>query len=207
MRKILCLFIICCPLLGIAITPEEGLQRLMEGNARYINEMLKGPRRDAQRREETLESQTPFAAIVTCSDSRVAPEIIFDQGIGDLFVVRDAGNVIAAIEKESIEFSAGQLNSVVVLVMGHKNCGAVNAVLQGKIKGIQAIAKLIEPAAKQAKKEHADDPLEDAIKLNALNMKQVLLQSPMIKWLVYQNKLLVRAAYFDLSTGSVELLD
>ena len=207
MKKSILFFIICTPFLAIAMTPEEGIQRLMEGNARYVSGEMHAPRRDEERRQETLKVQNPFAIIVTCSDSRVAPEIVFDEGIGDLFVVRDAGNVIAAIEKESVEYSAGILNSSVVLVMGHKNCGAVNAVLNGQLKGISTIAKLIEPAVLKAKKECSDDCLKLAIKFNALNMKRALMQSPLLKRLVQEDTLIIRAAYFDLNLGTVELLD
>lgn len=205
--KLTLLLLVCTPFLAFAMTPDEGLQRLLKGNTRYVEGAAIAPGRDMQRRLDTYEKQKPFAVIVTCSDSRVGPEILFDQGVGDLFVVRDAGNVIGATERESVEYSVGHLNSVVVLVMGHENCGAVSAVLDGHIKGIQAIAKLIEPSVKKAEKEGSKDMLLHAIKLNAIYQKNLLMQSPLLKKRVKEGTLMVRAAYFDLDDGTVELLE
>ena len=207
MRNSILFFIVSIPFVGMAMTPEEGIKRLMDGNKRYVSGNLIAPGRDEERRYETFDGQSPFAVVVTCSDSRVPPAIIFDQGVGDLFVVRDAGNVIAAVEQESVEYGTNHLEAPVVLVMGHENCGAVSAVLEGHIKGISAIAKLINPAVVRAKKERVHNTLEVAIKLNAINMRNLLLQSPSIAKRVKAGTLTVEAAYFDLDEGRVYLLD
>jgi carbonic anhydrase len=113
-----------------AMTCEMGLQRLKEGNQRYVEDKLIHPDRTSERREALQSKQQPFAIIVGCSDSRVAPEIVFDQGVGDLFIVRVAGNVVGPIELDSIEYAAEYLKSCLIVVMGHQNCGAVDAVMK-----------------------------------------------------------------------------
>lgn len=188
------------------MTPEQALKRLMNGNERYVKDALLHPNRTEERRQALVSHQEPFAVIVGCSDSRVAPEIIFDEGVGDLFVVRVAGNVIGPIELESIEFGVFNLHSSVILVLGHENCGAVNAVVQGTTKSIPEIASLIKPAVESAKSSHPANLLEASIKANALRMKALLLKDPEIKKLVEKNKLSVQAGYYNLSSGKVELL-
>ena len=189
------------------MTPNEALIRLIEGNARFVNSSFLNPRRDKKRREETFNEQNPFAVILTCSDSRIAPAILFDQGIGDLYVVRDGGNVIDETEQESVEFAISELGSLVILVMGHENCGVITSVLNGNTARIPTIAKLIKPSLDQALKLHSKNPLSDAIKLNAIYQKNILMQSPLLQKRVEDGKLIVHAAFFNLDDGLVELLD
>ena len=189
--------------------PKQALQRLLKGNKRYVNNKSEHPNRCKERRKEIASKQTPYAVIVGCSDSRIVPEIIFDTGLGDLFVVRVAGNVIGPIELESIEYSAVNLNSAVIVVLGHENCGAVTAVFQNKATNIPAVAELIDPAviqAQDAKNTKNKNQLEQAIKINALNMKHLLEQSPNLETLIQKKKIQVHAAYYNLKTGLVELL-
>jgi carbonic anhydrase len=178
----------------------------MQGNARYTHDALEHPNRTQERREASAASQAPFAIIVGCADSRVSPEIIFDEGVGDLFVVRVAGNVIGPLELESVEYAALYLHSVVIVVLGHESCGAVNAVVQGKTKDIESLAKMIVPAVKEAQKLDPDHLLTAAVQSNALHMKDLLMRAPAIDKLVKQGKIIVEAAYYDLQTGAVELL-
>lgn len=207
MLKILLTFsLLILSLPGFSMTPQEALDRLMEGNERYVHDALEHPNRDLVRREAIISKQTPFAAIVGCSDSRASPEIVFDQGIGDLFVVRVAGNVIGPLELDSIEYSVIYLHSSVILILGHEDCGAVTAVIQNNTKDIEAVAKLIEPAVQEAKKSKANALLERAIKINAMRMKAVVLQSPAIQKFIKDKKVEVHAAYYNLQTGAVELL-
>ena len=135
------------------LTPAQALHNLMEGNKRYIQGHSIHPDETEQRREMTLTKQEPFAVIVGCSDSRVPPEIVFDQGLGDIFVIRVAGNVVGPLEQDSIEFAAEKLNAPLILVLGHQNCGAVTAVANGQAKenDIENIAPFIEPAIEKAK--------------------------------------------------------
>jgi carbonic anhydrase len=190
-----------------AIKSKPALERLLDGNKRYVDNKSQHPDRSDERRKEIASKQTPYAVIVGCSDSRVSPEIIFDEGLGDLFVVRVAGNVIGQIELESIEYSVLYLNSKIILVLGHENCGAVEAALQNNKVNIEKIAKLIEPAIQKAKKNKTNNVLEQAIKANALNMKNFLEKSPKIKQLIKDKKIEVHAAYYNLKTGLVELIN
>ena len=192
---------------GSLMAAENGLELLMEGNRRYINDMLEHPNRSAVRRQAVIVKQEPFAIIVSCSDSRVSPEILFDQGIGDLFVVRVAGNVIGPLELDSIEYSAIYLHSSIILVLGHENCGAVKAVIEGNTKDIESIAKLIEPTVKKEKKNSSSNLLERSIKANALNMKNYLQKTPVIQKLINDKKIEIYAGYYNLQTGLVELLN
>ncbi len=137
----------------------------------------------------------------------MSPEILFDQGVGDLFVVRVAGNVIGEIELDSIEYAALYLGSVCVVVLGHENCGAVKAVVDGQTKDIESIAKIIEPAVQTARKNCPDQIMKGSIQANACRMKDLLLKSTVIKKLASENKMQVRAAYYELNTGVVHWLD
>ena len=196
-----------CFIATTSLFAGKGLDRLMKGNDRYVHDLLEHPNRTSERRESLVSSQAPFAAIVGCSDSRVPPEIIFDQGVGDLFVVRVAGNVIGPIELSSVEYAVRNLGASVILVMGHKNCGAVKAVVEGQVSKIEPIAEIIEPAIKEVEVDHPKDLLNACIKTNAVRMKQILLKSPVVQKLIAEGKLEVSAAYYNLETGAVELLD
>ncbi|GAB5411346.1 MAG: carbonic anhydrase [Chlamydiales bacterium] len=180
---------------------KKGLERLIEGNKRFVNHESEHPNRNEERRRAIASKQKPFAAIVGCSDSRVPLEIIFDEGLGDIFAVRVAGNVVGQIELESIEFAAYILKSSIILVLGHEKCGAVNAVFEDNDEDIAAIAKLIKPAV-----ENAGSSLEQAVKNNALNMRDYLRKSPKIAELIQDEKIEVEAGYYHLKSGQVELL-
>jgi carbonic anhydrase len=190
-----------------SLTAAQAIQRLKEGNDRYVHDQLEHPNRESDRREAVSAKQYPFAVIVGCSDSRVSTEIVFDQGIGDLFIVRVAGNVIGDLELESIDFGALVLKAVCVIVLGHENCGAVNAVIEGNAKDIESIARLIQPAIKDAKRAAPEHVLSTAIKDNAKHMKEFLLSTKVIKKLVKERKISVHAAYYHLDSGVVEWLD
>lgn len=192
-------------LAAMMITPDSALQKLMEGNARSASDQMLHPNRTIERREAIIAQQTPFAIIVGCSDSRVPPEIIFDQGLGDLFIVRVAGNVIGPIELDSIEYAAKYLGASLILVMGHQNCGAVTAVVNRQTAEIEDVAKLIEPAI-QGKK---DISIDDAVKANvihAVNYLKSLNQSSCLTQLSKEGKLKVVGGYYDLASGKVTLV-
>lgn len=197
LKKILSVAILSC--VGFAQTPSESLQRLVEGNQRYVKDQLLNSNRSADRREEVKKGQKPFAVIVGCSDSRVAPEIIFDQGLGDLFTVRVAGNVVGPIELDSIEYAVKVLGSSFILVMGHELCGAVDAVMEGNTGDIEDVASLIQPAIKGSK------DLEEAIKANVRWVVAEVKKSLFIQKKIKEKKLDCRGAYYHLGTGKVEL--
>lgn len=187
--------------------PETSLKRLMEGNQRYMHsESLKSGNLKT-RRKELFSSQAPFATIVGCSDSRVPPEIIFDQSLGDIFVIRVAGNVIGSIESDSIQFSADTLRSSLILILGHQGCSAVNAVLQDQAKeyDLEHIAPFIQQAVDETR-DLPGDPLTNAIKANVQLSVQKLHENPVLESLVQNKKLKIIGGYYELKSGKVELL-
>jgi carbonic anhydrase len=206
MKKIAAVLFALVQISLFSLTPDQALQSLMEGNQRFSKDKSLHLDRTSERRQELISKQAPFAIIVGCSDSRVAPEIIFDQGIGDLFIVRVAGNVVGPLEQDSVEYSALYLNSSIIMVMGHENCGAINAVLAGTTKDIESVAALIQPAA-DATKTQKTNRLENTIKTNAHMMAEQLKNSPVIKGLIAKKKISVVAAYYNFHTGKVELLE
>lgn len=187
-------------LFGEDLACQKALQMLKEGNNRFVSEKSIHPNRVEERRLEIASKQEPFAVILGCSDSRVAPEIIFDQGLGDLFIVRVAGNVAGPIELDSIEYSALYLHSCLVVVLGHENCGAISAVMQGKTKDIETVANLIKPAVDKAKN------LQQGIQANVQQVVHYLNQSPVLRSLVEQKKLMIVGGYYNFHTGQVEFL-
>ncbi|MBI2742429.1 MAG: carbonic anhydrase [Chlamydiales bacterium] len=185
--------------------PKLALERLIEGNKRFYKDKSEHPNRTEERRLETAGGQHPYAIILGCSDSRVAPEIIFDEGIGDLFIVRVAGNVLGPIGMESIHYSAIYLNSAIIVVLGHESCGAVQAVLNNNTKDIETIATQIKEAADRTKGQ-GDLRLENTIKLNAKMMVQQLKNDPVLSDLIKKKKLDIVGGYYDFHTGKVEIL-
>jgi carbonic anhydrase len=190
------------------LDPEQSLQRLMEGNRRYVAGQVSAGKPLAGRRAEVAKAQHPFAVIVGCSDSRVPPEIILDQGLGDLFVVRLAGNVVDDCARESIEYALDHLGVPLVVVLGHKRCGAVGAALEARPDEdhLRAIMKAIAPAVERARGKEGD-VWENAVKENAvLTAAQLQASAPIIAPLVKSGKVRVLAAYYDLDTGEVVFL-
>jgi carbonic anhydrase len=192
------------------VSPDEALERLMQGNARFVSGHLThaGPEEIAEARSSVSKGQSPFAVIVGCSDSRVGPEIVFDQGLGDLFVVRTAGEVVDSAALGSVEYAVEHLGSSLIVVLGHESCGAVAAaVAEAKAPGhIAAVLEAIEPAVKQTK-GNPGDPVENAVRAQALDVaKQLQGAEPILSERVQSGKLKIVAARYDLSTGKVELL-
>ena len=200
---------------GSGISADEALQKLLEGNKRYVAQQMTGQKLcDLSAREGLATSQHPYAIILSCSDSRVPPEIIFDKGLGEVFVVRVAGNVPDPVVVGSVEYAAEHLGSPLVVVLGHERCGAVTAAVEAKGKpegNIGAIIKTIAPAVKQARKEFkgadkaglVETAIDDNVKLVSANLTK---QSPLLKHLVKEGKLKIVAAKYDLDDGQVRLL-
>ena len=189
------------------LTPAAALQRLMDGNQRFVERRRQNPNQDLARVSEVAQTQRPYAAILGCADSRFPSEIIFDQGIGDLFVCRVAGNVATPEEIGSLEFGTAVLGAKILLVVAHERCGAVKATIEGNsVPGqIGSLLDAIKPAVESTKNKPGDR-LENACKANAVLQARRLKDSPVISGLIAQNKLDVRAAYYDLDTGTVTLL-
>ncbi len=190
-------------------SPERALAELIEGNARFAAGASVHPRQDASRRAEVLEKgQFPFAAIVSCSDSRVPPEIVFDQGLGDLFVLRTAGNLIDEVGAASIEYAVAHLGIPLVVVMGHSRCGAVTAAAEGGAPHgrIAVIHAALGPAVLKAK-ESGGDVVETAARLSVLSSVDFIEGSEgALKTRVATGALRVAGAYYDLERGTVEFI-
>ena len=188
------------------LTPDAALAELMAGNKRFIAERLTAHDEDlAILKQHTVDKQEPFAALLSCADSRVPVELVFDQSIGHIFVTRVAGNVITPEIIASLEYGAAVLGTKVILVMGHANCGAVSAAIKGKeVPGqISALYAHIQPAV-----DKAGPNLEATIKANARIQATLLRQaSTVVSGLVKEGTLKVVAGYYDLSTGAVTLID
>ena len=193
-----------------AVAPAEAISKLKEGNGRYTSGKLEHPGQTTERRTELAKTQHPFAAIVSCSDSRVPPEIVFDQGLGDLFIVRVAGNVINDEGLGSIEYTVDHLGTRLILVLGHQSCGAVKAAREtiaakGKAPGhIESLVTAIKPAVEAT----AKDDLDTTVKANVKNVVQALRSStPILKAKVDSGEIKVIGGYYSLDTGAVTFLD
>ena len=191
-------------------TPDEALARLLAGNKRFVEGHPQSPRRDSVRRTEVAQGQKPFAIILTCSDSRLAPEVVFDEGLGDLFVVRVAGNTAPdPILIGSIEYSALTFGSILLMVLGHERCGAVEAAIDVVTKGIvprgeiAAATAPIVPAVQAVQGQPADQLLDAAIQENVRQTVQTLGQVPTLTELVEGGKLKIVGYEYHLHTGKV----
>lgn len=190
---------------SVRTTPKAAFERLMKGNQRYVDNKLQHPNRTKESREALINQQSPFAVVLGCSDSRVSPEIIFDEGIGDLFVVRVAGNVVSPIVLDSIEYSAIYLKSSIILVLGHENCGAVSAVVQRNTKDIESVAALIEPAIKASENQEGNR-IENAIKTNVRLMVEQIKKTAVISKLIEEGNIDVVGGYYRLGTGTIDII-
>ena len=194
------------------IPASEALQRLRDGNYRFAH----GEENNLQsvnqaRRAELVDGQNPFAVIVACSDSRVPVELLFDQGLGDLFVIRVAGNIVAPSQIGSVEFAAANLGTKLVVVLGHSNCGAVDATLKELSKqqetrspNLQSIVNRIRPAV-----ELLDNPsLHTAVVANVRNSVERLRgRSKLLKALIESGELTVVGAQYSIESGVVDFFD
>jgi len=190
-----------------AASSTVSLQKLIEGNKRYIDAKTTHPDQSVQRRAEVAKGQHPFAVIVCCSDSRLPPEIIFDQGLGDLFVIRLAGNIMDDAALGSIEYAVEHLGVNLVMILGHERCGAVEATIKGgEAPGhIGSLVKAIQPAVDKAKKQPGD--LTDNVVRENIKMivQQVTSSEPILSELAKSGALSVIGARYDLDDGVVEV--
>ena len=191
---------------------EQGLRRLREGNRRFVDGSAQG----AVRREGPSQGQEPFAIVLGCSDSRVPAEIVFDQGVGDLFVVRVAGNVVARSQIESVEFAAERFGTQLVVVLGHTRCGAVEATIEellappeGGPGSGRSIVERVRPSVEPLIESTPDreELLRLAVRANVrASVDQLQTGSPVLRGLVDSGALRVVGAEYDLDTGRVEFL-
>ena len=187
---------------------EAVLRELKAGNDHHVAKRYQHPHQSAARQRQLADGQNPHAIVLSCADSRVAPEIILDQGLGDLFDVRVAGNVASDTELASIEYAAEHLHTPVLVVMGHQKCGAVTAAAAGgEAEGhLPSLIALIRPAVESAK-GRPGDLIENAVHINVENVvRQVRASTPVLSGLVQHGELSVVGAVYSLDTGKVEWL-
>lgn len=188
-------------------TPETVLAELKAGNEHHVRHQYQHPHANAARQRELATGQHPHVEILSCSDSRVPPEIIFDQGLGDMFVVRVAGNVASDTELGSLEYGAEHLHIPVLMVLGHESCGAVTAAVQGGAEAhIAALVNLIKPAVEKSKGQ-SGDPVANAVRANVqLVVQQLRASTPVLSELVAHGKLKIVGGVYSLETGRVTWL-
>jgi carbonic anhydrase len=190
------------------ITPDQALTKLMAGNTRFVAQKRTTPNQAKERLVEVAEGQAPFAALLSCADSRVPAEIVFDQGLGDLFVCRVAGNIATSEQIGSLEFGTAELGAKLIVVMGHTACGAVKATIEGgRLPGqIGSIIDNIQVGVERARNNPGADKLATAVKANASYQVELLKRSTLLGDLIDKKQLKIVAAYYDLNAGKVELL-
>ncbi len=195
-----------------AETPDAAFARLMEGNGRYVSGKMNERDFSAGRAART-QGQAPFAAILGCADSRVAPELAFDQAPGELFVVRVAGNFVTPDGLGSLEYGAAVLGTKVIMVLGHTSCGAVNATIEALQNGntlpghIADLDRSMKPAIEPALKTPGPDLAQRAVVANVqANVRRLQTEKPILGDMVAAGKLKVVGAYYDLPTGKVVLV-
>jgi len=191
-------------------TPDEAWAELMRGNRRFV-EGKRSVRDFPTRRGELVSGQHPFATVITCSDSRVVPEILFDQGLGDLFVIREAGYVADPITLGSVEYGVHHLHTPLLVVLGHSKCGAVTAAVEGGAEGnIEHIMDMIEPAVETTSESGVTGPELVEITVNAHvknTIKEILEKSPVTKELVEKGELQIIGAKYYIDTGEVKVIE
>ena len=192
------------------VEPDEALNRLLDGNRRFIAGKSSQPTGQllVERRQALARNQNPFAVILGCSDSRVPPELVFDVTLGDLFVVRTAGEVVDRVALGSIEFAIEHLGTRLIVVLGHQSCGAVSAAASGPAESgnIPNVLKAIQPAVEKAKGLEGDS-IENGVRANALDIAKRLQSSgPIIPPRADAGVVKIVAGYYSFDTGQVELL-
>lgn len=195
---------------AVSVGADEALKRLLEGNTRYASGKAKGPNRSSARRTELAKAQHPIAVVVSCSDSRVPPELLFDQGFGDIFVVRTAGNIVDSIALGSIEYAVDHLGTKLILVLGHERCGAVTAAMQGGDApgNIKSVVDTIKPAVEKGKARHTGhgEVLDSCIISNVKQVAEKIRKTaPILSEKVEDGMLKVVGAYYDLDSGAVNM--
>jgi carbonic anhydrase len=187
-------------------TPLDAMAELIAGNRRFMEGRPVGPHRTMARVQEVAAGQSPFAAVLSCADSRVPVEILFDQGFGDLFVCRAAGNIVTPELIGSLEFGTLVLGAKAVVVLGHTSCGAVKATIGGEaVPGqISTLYRHIRPAVERSATRELEEVSRENVRIQADLLRT---SSPVIAQLVRENKLLVTGGVYDLATGRVTLLE
>jgi carbonic anhydrase len=192
-----------------AVTADQALARLMEGNKRYAQDKEQHPDETLARRKELQVGQHPIAVILSCADSRVPPELVFDQGLGDLFVVRVAGNITDDDDLGSIEYAVEHLHTKLILVLGHEKCGAVSAAVESANESgrLKSLLSAIQPAVEETR-DLPGDKIHNCVIANARRAaRQIRESDPVLKELIRKEEAKVVAADYALDSGIVTLLE
>ncbi|MFA6989369.1 MAG: carbonic anhydrase [Candidatus Gastranaerophilaceae bacterium] len=195
------------------IDADKALEKLLEGNKRFVNDKSLHPNRCQEARLRMIDGQKPFAVIISCSDSRVPTEIIFDAGLGDLFVIRSAGHSIATATLGSVEYAVEYLGVKLIMILGHDDCGAIQAAtcnnhIETLPKNLKAIVKNFVPAVEAAKKDCVNeiDVVNTAVKYNVLNtIAELIIKAPVIAKQVEKNNIKIVGANYNFTNSEVEI--
>ncbi len=198
-----------------SLTPGQALEMLKRGNREFLAGRVATPDSDGRRRLEIARSQHPIAVLVSCSDSRVPPELLFGRGLGELFIIRNAGNTIDTVAMGSLEYAVAELNVPLVIIMGHERCGAVAAAVSVVQEGATfpgSIGQMVEPiipAVLEARRGSPSDLLDASVRANVSRTVARLRQfsEPMVLDRLRQGKLRVLGARYDLDDGNVDFFD
>lgn len=191
---------------------RSALDRLTEGNKRWIKGALRHPDQDPQRRQAVAEEQKPYGVVLSCIDSRVPPELVFDTGIGDLFVIRTGGQVVAPIVTGSVEYGPMTAGTPLIVVLGHQRCGAIKAAHKAlkdntPLPGnLQSIAEALLPAYKAVSQQKHADPVDAMIRVHVEQTAAALRANAGLAPMMKKGNLAVVGAYYSLDTGRVEIL-
>jgi carbonic anhydrase len=190
-----------------SVSPADALQQLLDGNQLFVAGKMSHPNQTPERRGEVAKGQHPFAAILACSDSRSGPEVLFDRGLGDLFVVRVAGNVLDRVVVESLDYAVTHLGARLVVVMGHTRCGAVIAAVEGHDEpgDVGPMLRELKPAV-EAAHGMSGDPVANAVRENVILSVKRLKASRELADKVKSGEVKVVGAVYDLDSGKVEML-
>ncbi|MGG2463913.1 carbonic anhydrase [Streptomyces sp. RGM 3693] len=194
-------------------TPAAAFARLVEGNKRWVSGALHHPDRDPNRRQLVAQQQEPFGAVLSCIDSRVPPELLFDTGLGDLYVMRTGGEAVGPVVTGSVEYGPMTSGTPLIVVLGHQRCGAVEAAHKSLRGGtplpgnLQAIVKALRPAYEQAVRKGGADPVDTMARAQVTLTATALRSNQDLAPLVRRGALAVVGAYYSLDTGVVEVLD
>ena len=185
----------------------DSLKLLLEGNQRFVDGKLEHPNQTVARRTEAAKGQHPFAALLACSDSRTAPEIIFDRGLGDIFVVRVAGNVADQVVIESLDYSVKHLGVRLVMILGHNRCGAVTAAVLGHEEegDVGPMLTELRPAV-EASKDMSGNPVENAVRENVKLVMEKIATSEELSAMVKSGELKIVGGIYDLDTGKIQMM-
>lgn len=193
------------------LSADAALKLLIEGNQRFTTGKMQKPRQNEERRKEVSTSQKPFAAVLGCADSRVPPELIFDCGLGDIFTVRSAGQVIDRAVLGSLELGVAELGIPLILVLGHSNCGAVKETLE-VVKGhahvhdqIQMLVEGIKPAVEAASGKQGDN-VDNIVRANVELIVNKLKNTPLLTEAINRGELKIVGGRYDLLSGAVDII-